>query len=1035
MIGVRLNTFNDNVAGEQEQDANSALTELDKGLRSNKVGEQCEAIVRFPRLFEKYPFPILINSSFLKLADVFRVGNNFLRLWVLRVCQQSEKHLDKILNVDEFLKRIYSVLHSNDPVARALALRTLGAVAGIIPERQNVHHAIRRGLDSYDDVEVDAAIYATTRFAAHSNAFAVSMCNKISDMVECEHTGPERRAKLVGALCTVHGGAIRAHGVLKLLRSLLERFPSSSSVRATIAALTAIAADTVVHVPDQVELLLKIAVEDPRSSVRRAALAGLRKLAEHAALWPAACVQALVAAACERHDDTAYAIMCLEVMQILVKCPAICAAAGPMQMDSVVETSLLASYCSEAALSPDLRLASTAANVLTHIIVYCYQENLLVDGSDLMLALESIIIATAFPNGQGNIKPLRVALKCLIQLSNANPTNYAQRTASVIGSQLNACKWVNDNDKLEKPNPRLISLLEALGALGGTTYCPHSLQPAMVAIVSKLTEITNIMKNKQDVQPMDIDTINYDKCSSQETEDGTALVLLCTVVCQERAGAALANDITDEWEIQLLDAIRHADGWTRYRVARAALRYGHQQLAASILGELAKAAPSESAQRWLTALHRAAAADALLIKRGINGLEEASSAWERSGGAGGAGAEGGGACAAGCSGCGACTALAAAWMCARAQQLAALARTAQAARALCTQPPPAIAHTQTNREPAVRVGACATALRKAGRALGACAQRYAHIARTAFHADDKQSSLRSSRSAVIMNNHYEVWRVTTGILAPVTFIDELKRKLYGLYSSQHMCNLMSQFIERIITANHQERQVTELSFSGKELKASTLEEKVMLSVCMKIEEISSRLFDDPTTKPGITHRHAEAVLAAVRACSGGALWARGVCAGRTGGARCRVSLSPGARPPPADHAATLPLSHHLTLKLEGVILPATPLSKRQEQREVKGVQLTVTATPHPRTNEKNVELTGATPVLTAVQTVTPVRDFFSAQQLVAVPAAGLYTVAVEAAFIDQRGDMWNTGPRTSIVIKAHEEPSAKGNVQNTRGRF
>ena len=191
MIGVRLNTFNDS-SGEPEQDANSALTELDKGiynltllsdayypsitnqiylvlgLRSGKVGEQCEAIVRFPRLFEKYPFPILINSSFLKLADVFRMGNNFLRLWVLRVCQQSEKHLDKILNVDEFLRRVFSVLHSNDPVARALALRTLGAVAGIIPERQNVHHAIRRGLDSHDNVEVDAAIYATTRFAEHS---------------------------------------------------------------------------------------------------------------------------------------------------------------------------------------------------------------------------------------------------------------------------------------------------------------------------------------------------------------------------------------------------------------------------------------------------------------------------------------------------------------------------------------------------------------------------------------------------------------------------------------------------------------------------------------------------------------------------------------------------------------------------------------------------------------------------------------------------------------------------------------------------
>jgi len=42
------------------------------------------------------------------------------------------------LNVDEFVRRIYSVIHSNDPVARALTLRTLGSVAGIIPERQQV---------------------------------------------------------------------------------------------------------------------------------------------------------------------------------------------------------------------------------------------------------------------------------------------------------------------------------------------------------------------------------------------------------------------------------------------------------------------------------------------------------------------------------------------------------------------------------------------------------------------------------------------------------------------------------------------------------------------------------------------------------------------------------------------------------------------------------------------------------------------------------------------------------------------------------
>lgn len=57
-------------------------------------------------------------------------------------------------------------------------------------------------------------------------------------------------------ICIIVIAAVRAQGVLKLLRSLLERFPSSSSVRAAITALTAIAADTVVHVPDQVYFYL-----------------------------------------------------------------------------------------------------------------------------------------------------------------------------------------------------------------------------------------------------------------------------------------------------------------------------------------------------------------------------------------------------------------------------------------------------------------------------------------------------------------------------------------------------------------------------------------------------------------------------------------------------------------------------------------------------------------------------------------------------------------------------------------------------------
>lgn len=103
------------------------------------------------------PFPLTIIRR-----------SNLLRLWILRVCQQTEKHLDKIINVDEFVKRIFWVTHSNNPMERALAIRTLGSVAVIIAEKQQVHHAIRSSLDSHDIVEIEAAIYASGRFASQS---------------------------------------------------------------------------------------------------------------------------------------------------------------------------------------------------------------------------------------------------------------------------------------------------------------------------------------------------------------------------------------------------------------------------------------------------------------------------------------------------------------------------------------------------------------------------------------------------------------------------------------------------------------------------------------------------------------------------------------------------------------------------------------------------------------------------------------------------------------------------------------------------
>nr|CAH7751876.1 unnamed protein product [Callosobruchus chinensis] len=376
--GVRVNAFNENGLGEPEQDANSSLTELDKGLRSGKVGEQCEAIVRFPKLFEKYPFPILINASLLKLADVFRMGNNFLRLCILRVCQQSEKHLDKISNVDEFVRRIYSVIHSNDPIARAVTLRIFGAVAAIIPERQQIHHCIRSSLDSHDVVEVEAAIYAAIQFAAQSKTFAVSMCNKVSDMIQGHSTPANMKLQLIPILQYMHHDTNTAAMVRSLCIDLLPGYPAQEFVLVTLNTLTKLAAATLVDIPSQVNLLLKYLKNDPRREIKLKALEHLYELAKPGAhLWPPGSVEEIIEYVLNDKQKR-LVVPALCVLKILVESPRM----------------LNTGY------SPEPSVAVLAIQILTEILCYCFKENLEAEGAKRYQRLETLILLLTYTDEQ-----------------------------------------------------------------------------------------------------------------------------------------------------------------------------------------------------------------------------------------------------------------------------------------------------------------------------------------------------------------------------------------------------------------------------------------------------------------------------------------------------------------------------------------------------------------------------------------------------------------------------------------------------------
>uniref|UniRef100_A0A8C5YIX3 Integrator complex subunit 7 n=1 Tax=Marmota marmota marmota TaxID=9994 RepID=A0A8C5YIX3_MARMA len=362
--------------GEQELDANSALMELDKGLRSGKLGEQCEAVVRFPRLFQKYPFPILINSAFLKLADVFRVGNNFLRLCVLKVTQQSEKHLEKILNVDEFVKRIFSVIHSNDPVARAITLRMLGSLASIIPERKNAHHSIRQSLDSHDNVEVEAAVFAAANFSAQSKDFAVGICNKISEMIQGLATPVDLKLKLIPILQHMHHDAILASSARQLLQQLVTSYPSTKMVIVSLHTFTLLAASSLVDTPKQIQLLLQYLKNDPRKAVKRLAIQDLKLLANKTPhTWSRENIQAL----CECALQTPYDSLKLGMLSVLSTLSGTIAikqyfSLAPGNVGSSPRSSDLVKLAQECCYHNNRGIAAHGVRVLTNITVSCQEK-------------------------------------------------------------------------------------------------------------------------------------------------------------------------------------------------------------------------------------------------------------------------------------------------------------------------------------------------------------------------------------------------------------------------------------------------------------------------------------------------------------------------------------------------------------------------------------------------------------------------------------------------------------------------------------
>ncbi|KAG0092896.1 hypothetical protein BGZ92_008252 [Podila epicladia] len=256
------------------------LMEIETKYRTHRSADQLHAIALFPKLFDDFPVPVIINAAILKLADYYRNSNNIQRHSILQVVKKSEPHLKKLLNVEETIKRISPTLHSNDPLARALTLRVFGCMATIVYDRTDVYHIVIHSLDSSEAMEVSAAVYAADRICAQSQKFCAIISGKLAFMVRDSKTPLPLRRRLIRIFGHMFEDITLARLARKTCLDILDLNQDEEYTVAILRTLTRLASHSLVDVQQQIELLLQNARSHPSSDTQRVSLACLGSLAQ-----------------------------------------------------------------------------------------------------------------------------------------------------------------------------------------------------------------------------------------------------------------------------------------------------------------------------------------------------------------------------------------------------------------------------------------------------------------------------------------------------------------------------------------------------------------------------------------------------------------------------------------------------------------------------------------------------------------------------------------------------------------------------------
>jgi integrator complex subunit 7 len=872
----------------------------------------------------------------------------------------------------------------------------LGSMAVIIPERKQAHHSVRNALEHSQDsnnVEFQAAIFAAGKFAEHSENFSVNVCSKITEMVRSHSTPLEMKLKLISVFQHMRKIDASTAAMVRqtLIEDMLPDYPAQELVLVTLHTLTLLSAHTLIDVPDQVELLLRHLIADPRSTVKRRVLTDLRFLANEnrAHLWSRENIESIItfAQSCNNAKDVSILCGSLSILYDLVK-----------HTDSTkqfflkdVESPVL-QLCRSCCYGKQFLVAAKATQLLTSITATCVKEMHQVEGTDIVsesiMSIEALFLLVHSSSGPVNLNVLKECLRCCVMLCKVKPETCDQ-FVDIIGGGLNEQHMSRNDGSI------MLLLCETLASLGHMkSGVLKLLLPDICMLLSSLCK----------------DAVVSDLPRSED--DAKVLIMLCTLLFQTMKGHLWTTEAKQAID-QVLEEI---DQWSAYRIGRNASRYGHHGVASAILNNTANHVASENLYFWLKGLSQicqgeykiSGMEDALedktengktehdigkkkklhivnklsmgnmKVQEGLDNLKASATPQSPASSSH--------------------TNFQLEYMKCRAEYLSALRQMVVSSNSLRTSPPPAIASTQAKQshDDLQRCGRITALLRSCVADFSRVGSLYGTLYESSFDAD------------------------------PDT--------LCHIQVVQHMCLRLSQWIEMVCLKSSLQGSIfdeQEIEFNpplslvsnNHDVSDYGIDIQDLVEMGETVAQVFQKLVKDPECPPPITNVHTECLIKVAHI-----LASNQICFPRyfyqsLQATSIKLAVTP--QPRSGNEPINVSVSQYVAIKVEGVITSST--SNKSMWRTVSAIKLTLNSTlQQPTANQAASLKEGKDPnSMMTNQSIekecSPHNDFFAQQFLIHFPIAGTHQLLIDARLVDEQGITWKSGVTALLNIKAFED--------------